>query len=164
MTLPVLNLPLLSAKRPKPYIKPKQFNSWLKGLPVGNVQKASQIVLQQLRIINQSRYSYSERSQLLDALRPTVRQLLLSLKQPLRRAKLPLSTENKLISQLIQNLLSEMAQGYKLITSDLMEKNSQKENDRLLLRESIYLSIQYLARSVVESYLVYASPQYDAWR
>lgn len=164
VTLPVLNLPLLSAKRPKPYIKPKKFISWLKGLPVGNVQKSSQIVLQQLRILNQSRYPYSERSQLLDALRPTVRQLLLSLKQPLHRAKLPLSNDNKIIAQLIQNLLSEMAQGYKLIASDLMEKNSQKENDRLLLRESIYLSIQYLARSIVESYLLYASPQYDAWR
>ena len=164
MTLPVLNLPLLNPKRPKPYIKPKQFNSWLKGLPSGNVKKSSQIVLQQLRILNQSRYPYAERSQLLDALRPTVRQLLLSLKTPLIRASLPLSQDKQLIAKLIQDLLMEMAHGYKLITSDLMSKKSSKENDKLLLRESIYLSIQYLARSVVESYLVYSSPQYDAWR
>lgn len=164
MTLPVLNLPLLNSKRPKPYIKPKKFNLWLQGLPVGNVHKSSQIVLQQLKILNQSRYPYSERLQLLDALRPTIRQLLLSLKQPLNRAQLPLSSENISQAQLIQNLLGEMAHGYKLITSDLMEKNSRKENDELLLRESIYLSIQYLARSIVESYLVYAAPQYDVWR
>jgi len=164
VTLPVLNLPLLSSKRPKPYIKPKKFRQWLIGLPVGNPQKSSQIILQQLKILNQSRYPYSERSQLLDALRSNVRQLLLSLKQPLLRAQLPLSTENKITAQLIQDLLGEMAQGYKLITSDLMAKNSRKENDQLLLRESIYLSIQYLARSVVESYLTYTSPQYDVWR
>jgi hypothetical protein len=164
VTLPVLNLPLLSSKRPKPYIKLKQFNLWLKGLPVGNVQKSSQIVLQQLKILNQSRYPYTERSQLLDALRPTIRQLLLSLKQPLHRAQLPLSSGNLIIAQLIQKLLIEMAHGYKLITSDLMEKKSPKENDHLLLRESIYLSIQYLARSVVESYLVYSPAHYDAWR
>jgi len=164
VTLPVLNLPLLNSKRPKPYIKPKTFRVWLKGLPAGNVQKSSQIVLQQLKILNQSRYPYSERSQLLDALRPTIRQLLLSLKQPLRLAQLPLSTDNDLLAQLIQGLLGEMAQGYKLITSDLMEKNSQKENDQLLLRESIYLSIQYLSRSIVESYLIYTSPQHDIWR
>lgn len=164
MTLPVLNLPLLNAKRPKPYIKPKKFRQWLIGLPVGNPQKSSQIVLQQLKVLNQSRYPYSERSQLLDALRPNIRQLLLSLKQPLLRAQLPLSTENNITAQLIQDLLGEMAQGYKLITSDLMAKNSRKENDQLLLRESIYLSIQYLARSVVESYLTYTSPQYDVWR
>ncbi len=164
MTLPVLNLPLLSSKRPKPYIKPKKFRQWLNGLPVGNVQKSSQIVLQQLKILNQSRYPYSERSQLLDALRPTIRQLLLSLKQHMHRAKLPLSDENNFIAQLIQDLLSEIAHGYKLITSDLMEKNSRKENDELLLRESIYLSIQYLARSIVESYLIYSTPQYDIWR
>ena len=164
MTLPVLNLPLLKAKRPKPYLKPKTFRQWLTGLPIGNPQKSSQIVLQQLRTLNQSRYPYSERSQLLDALRPLVRQLLLSLKQPINRAQLPLSKENKLTAQLIQNLLAEMAHGYKLIANDLMEKNSRKENDQLLLRESIYLSIQYLARSVVESYLVYSSPQHDIWR
>ncbi len=164
MTLPVLNLPLLDSSRPKPYIKPKNFRLWLKGLPAGNVQKSSHIVLQQLKILNQSRYPYSERSQLLDALRPTIRQLLLSLKQPLHRAELPLSTENTLTVQLLQDLLREMAHGYKLITSDLMSKKSQKENDKLLLRESIYVSIQYLARSIIESYLVYASPQNDTWR
>ncbi len=164
MTLPVLNLPLLSNKRPRPYIKLKKFREWLKTLPVGDVQKSSQIVLQQLKVLNQSRYPCSERSQLLDALRPNLRQLIISLKQPLQRAQLPLSLENSLTAELIQNLLAEMAQGYKLIASELMEKSQRKDNDQLLLRESIYLSIQYLARSVVESYLVYASPQYDVWR
>ena len=164
MTLPVLNLPLLNAKRPKPYLKPKKFRQWLMGLPAGNPHKSSRIILQQLRVINQSRYPYSERSQLLDTLRPTVRQLLLSLKHSLQQAQIPLSADNKLTEQLIQDLLSELAYGYKLITHDLMEKKSNKDNDKLLLRESIYLAIQYLARSIVESYLIYTSPQYDIWR
>jgi len=164
VTLPVLNLPLLNSKRPKPYLKQKKFRLWLKTLPVANVKRTSQIILQQLKTLNQSRYPYSERSQLLDELRPTIRQLLLSLKQPLHRAQFPLSQENTVTADLIQSLLAEMAQGYKLITSELMEKKSRKENDKLLLRESIYLSVQYLARSIVESYLVYAAPQYDIWR
>ena len=134
------------------------------GLPVGNPNKSSQIVLRQLKVLNQSRYPYAERTQLLDVIRPTMKQLLISLKQPIRRAQLPLSQENLVLTQIIQNLLREMAHGYKLIANELMEKKSLKENDQLLLRESIYLSIQYLARSVVESYLVYASPQYDVWR
>lgn len=164
MTLPVLNLPLLNAKRPKPYLKAKKFRLWLMGLPAGNARKSAQLVLQQLKVLNQSRYPYSERSQLLDALRPSIRQILISLKQPLRRAQLPLSADNRLITDLIQNLLNEMAHGYKLIASELMDKNSRKENDKLLLRESIYLSIQYLARCIVESYLIYVSPQSDVWR
>ena len=164
MTLPVLNLPLLNTSRPKPYIKPKKFRQWLLTLPAGNPHKSASIVLKQLKTLNQSRYPYSERSQLLDALRPTIRQLLLSLKQTLRQAELPLSAENKITEQLIQNLLGEIAKGYKLITNDLMAKTSSKENDQLLLRESIYLSIQYLARSIVESYLTYSSPEHDVWR
>ncbi len=164
MTLPVLNLPLLNTKRPKPYLKHKKFRLWLKTLPVANVKRTSQLILQQLKTVNQSRYPYSERSLLLDELRGTIRQLLLSLKQPIQRAQFPLSEENMATAELIQDLLTEMAHGYKLITSDLMDKKSRKENDQLLLRESIYLSIQYLARSIVESYLVYAAPQYDVWR
>lgn len=164
MTLPVLNLPLLHAKRPKPYIKLKAFRQWLMALPVGDTRKSTQLVLQQLKILNQSRYPYSERGQLLDAIRPTVRQILLSLKHSLKQAQLPLSEDNRQITKQIQSLLSEMSHGYKLVTNELMEKNSRKENDKLLLRESIYLCIQYLARSVVESYLVYESPQYDIWR
>ena len=164
MTLPVLNLPLVSEKRPKPYIKPKKFREWLKTLPTADVHKTSQLVLQQLKVLNQSRYPYSERSQLLDELRATIRQLLLTLKQPLHRAQFPLSNENQSIAKLTQDLLVEMSHGYKLISKELMEKNSRKENDKLLLRESIYLSIQYLSRSIVESYLTYRPAQYDAWR
>lgn len=164
MTLPVLNLPLLSNKRPKPYLKAKKFRQWIMSLPSGNPQKSSQIVLQQLKELNQSRYPYSERSQFLDALRPIVRQLLLSIKQPLRRAQFPLTQENEITAQLIQDLLAEMTHGYKLIVNDLIGKNSNKEHEQLLLRESIYLSIQYLARSIVESYLIYSSPLYDVWR
>ena len=143
VTLPVLNLPLVSEKRPKPYVKVKKFRVWLNSLPTADVHKTSQLILQQLRILNQSRYPYSERSQLLDELRETIRQSLLTLKQTLHRAQFPLTSENKVTAKLIQDLLSEMSHGYKLITNDLMEKNSRKDNDKLLLRESIYLSIQY---------------------
>lgn len=134
------------------------------GLPVGNPAKSSHIVLRQLKVLNQSRYPYAERTQLLDALRPIMRQLLIALKQPIRRAQLPLSQDNLAMATIIQDLLREMAHGYKLIANELMEKKSIKENDQLLLRESIYLSIQYLARSIVESYLIYSSPQHDVWR
>ena len=164
MTLPILNIPLLDIKRPKPYIKAKKFRQWIDSLPMANPHKSSEIVLQQLKVLNQSRYPYFERNQLLDTLRPTIRQLILLLKQPLRQAQLPFSAENNLTAQLIQNLLGEIAKGYKRIATDLMEKNSSKENEQLLLRESIYMSVQYLARSIVESYLTYTSPQYDIWR
>lgn len=164
MTLPILNLPLLNAKRPKPYLKPKKFRQWVDSLPMANPYKSSEIVLQQLKVLNQSRYPYSERNQLLDTLRPTIRQLILLLKQPLRQAQLPFSDENNVTAQLIQDLLGEVAKGYKRAATDLMEKASSKEHDQLLLRESIYISIQYLARSIVESYLTYTAPQYDVWR
>ncbi len=164
LTLPVLNLPLLQNRRPRPYIKLKKLHDWLDGLPSGDTRRASQIILQQLKVLNQSRYPHEERRALLDALRPSVRNLVISLKQPLLQAQLPLSLENSLTAELIQNLLSEMAAGYKLISHALMEKNNRKPHEQMQLQEAIYFSMQYLARSVVESYLLYTAPQYDVWR
>ena len=164
MTLPFLNLTLLNTKRPKPYLKPKKLGEWLLNLPTGDTSKASNLVLQQLKSLNQSRYTYTERGQLLEVIRPTIQNLLSSLKQSLRHAQLPLSQKNLKTSLCIQEILCEMAHGYKHIANELMENSSLKENDQLILRESIYLCIQYLARRIVESYLVYTSPQHDVWR
>ncbi|MFK5914309.1 MAG: hypothetical protein QM484_08025 [Woeseiaceae bacterium] len=165
MSIPVLNLPLLlNPKRPKPYIKPKHLKSWINTLPTANTLKSTRLVIEKLKTLNESKYPYSERVQLLDILRPTIRQLLVTLKQSLHRAEFPLSENNIETYQLIQKLLFKIALAYKLVSHTLMNKTSLKENDKLILRESIYLSIQYLARSVVESYLIYRSPQYDIWR
>ena len=70
------------SRRPKPYLRVKTLKQWLIELPTANNQKAAQLFIDQVQIINQSRYPVYERIQLLDTLRPTARQLLLTLKQP----------------------------------------------------------------------------------
>lgn len=165
MAVPVLNIPTQELrKRPKPYLKVKHLQRWVSELPTANTSRSTQQLLDQLKTINRSRYPAHERIRLLDTLRPTVRELLLQLRQPLKNSKLPLDRKQKEAAQTIQKILEEMAAGYKSVVSQLILRDSLKESDEMLLREAIYNSIQYLARRLVESYLIYAPEPYDIWR
>ena len=91
MALPAPNITIQDhSRRPKPYLRVKTLKQWLIELPTGNNLKAAQIFIEQVKTINESRYPVHERIQLLDTLRPTARQLLLSLKQHTKKAIIPL--------------------------------------------------------------------------
>lgn len=165
MAVPVLNIPAQElTKKPKPYIKVKNLQLWLGDLPTANISRATQQILEQLKIINRSRYPANERILLLDTLRPTTQELLIQLKHQLKNPQLPLGRKQKEAAETMQNILEEMAAGYKCVVSQFIMYDSRKESDDMLLREAIYNSIQYLARQLVESYLVYAPEPYDVWR
>jgi hypothetical protein len=164
MTLSAPNITIRDhSRRPKPYLRVKTLRQWLIELPTANNQKATQLFIDQVHAINQSRYPLHERIQLLDTLRPTARQLLLTLKQQTKKAIIPLSRRARDAYRLSQALLEVMANGYKIVLHDLNAQNSHKEHDELQLREAIYVAIQYLSRQLVEAYLVYAPAPVGVW-
>jgi hypothetical protein len=164
MALPAPNITIQDhSRRPKPYLRVKTLKQWLIELPTANNHKATQIFIDQVDTINQSRYPVHERIQLLDTLRPTARQLLLTLKQYTKKAIIPLGRRGLEAYNLSQQLLDVMASGYKIVLSDLIALNSHKEHNQLQLREAIYIVIQYLSRQLVEAYLVYAPEPKGVW-
>lgn len=164
MTTLALNIPTPeSARRPKPHLSVKSLKQWLVSLPTANTQKATQQFIFQLEIINQSRYPLHDRIQLMDTLRPTARQLLLSLKRFTNKAEIPLGHQEKEAYSLIQLLLAALATGYKIVISELIQRNSRKEHDDLQLREAIYVAMQYLSRQLVEAYHIYAPEPAGVW-
>lgn len=165
MAVPVLNIPSQELnKKPRPYLKVKHLQRWLDELPTANTSLSTQQLLQQLKTINRSRYPATERINLLDTLRPTSRELLIQLKNQLKNPRLPLGRKQKEAAETIQEILEELAAGYKCVISQFIKYDSRKESEEMLLREAIYNSIQLLSRQLVESYLVYAPEPYDTWR
>ena len=160
--VPEISIPEHS-RRPKPHLRVKTLKQWLIELPTANNHKATELFIEQVELINQSRYPLHERIQLLDTLRPTARQLLLSLKQNTKKAIIPLSRRGLDAYRLSQQLLEVMATGYKIVLSDLIALNSRKEHNELQLREAVYIVIQYLSRQLVETYLVYAPEPKGVW-
>ena len=164
MALPAPNITIQDhSRRPKPYLRVKTLKQWLIELPTASHHKATQLFIDQVRTINECRYPVHERIQLLDTLRPTARQLLLTLKQYTKKAIIPLGRRGLEAYNLSQQLLEVMASGYKIVLSDLIALNSHKEHNQLQLREAIYIVIQYLSRQLVEAYLVYAPEPEGVW-
>jgi len=162
--LPSLRIPPHNeASRPKPHLRVRDLRQWLQGLPRADLPRAVDTFNTQLEAINNARYPLHERIQLMDTLRQPARQFLLSLKQQLKKAPIPLGHRDRDAFHLAQRLLSEMAVGYKIITRELILRDSRKEHDELQLREAIYVSMQYLSRQLVEAYLIYAPEPAGIW-
>lgn len=161
MALPNLRIPSQNLSRPKPYLKPKALEKWAMELPIGNSIVATQQVILQLRHLNAARYPIKERLALHNCLRPYVSEVFKAMHRPLRLARLPLDTKHRYSAQLNQELLEQMAIGYKLVVSELALQAQLKEYDKLLLQEAIYLSIAYLSQRLVDAYSVYdREPEY----
>lgn len=164
--LPRLNIPSINtAIKPKPYLRPKSFETWIKELPIGNSVVAAHQVLTQLRHLNSHHYPVKERLVLLHLLRPTLQALIVALKQPLRQTSLPLDEKHQYTADLIQELLAHMAIGYKLIAAELSLKDAQKFKplERLQLQEACYLAVVYLSLQLIEVYSLYAPPPPQLW-
>lgn len=163
---PRLGVPNIDpSRRPQPPIRIKSLQTWATELPIGNTAVAAHQFLHQVRTLNSNYYSPKERLALLHILRPALFPLLVSLKQPLRQAGLPLDDKQQYTVDLLQTLLEQMAIGYKLIVNELARKDlaKLKEEDRSLLTHACYLGITYLSLELIESYGVYGPAPARLW-
>lgn len=164
MALPELNIPSQDiGRRPRPYMRPRQLQQWTAELPIGNTTVAAHQMLEQLKTLNRSRYPVKERLQLQNTLRPVLSELLHAMRQPLRQVAIPLDYKHQYNANLIQQLLEQMAVGYKLIVSELALSSKMKEFENLLLQEATYLAIIYLGQRLVEAYSLYQPEPEKVW-
>ncbi|MEJ2362853.1 MAG: hypothetical protein P8Z75_15825 [Gammaproteobacteria bacterium] len=160
LSLPV---PLLALQRPRPPWRVRQLEQWARELPIGNVTLASHQLLEKLRLLNRSRYSGRERLQLHNSLRPIFAQLTHALRQPLRQAAIPLERKQQYSASLLQQLLGEMAAGYKLVVMELAMNNVSRESGRILIQEASYLAAVYLSQRLIEAYSLYSMEPARVW-
>ncbi len=164
MALPRLSLPSQNiGQKPKPYLRSKQLERWAAELPVGNTTVTAHQMLEKLRTLNSSRYPARERIALHNALRATFNELMYAVRQPLRQANIPLDRQQLYRAELLQNLLEQMATGYKIVVSQLAMTEQLKDYDQLLLTEAIYLSMVYLNQRLVDTYSIYTTEPHDVW-
>ncbi|VAW98136.1 hypothetical protein MNBD_GAMMA21-2599 [hydrothermal vent metagenome] len=162
-SLAPLAIPSGIARRSRPYIKARQLQLWATELPIGNTSVSAHQMLEKLKSINACRYSYKDRLQLHNTLRPVFDELLLAIRQPLRQANIPLDQQQLYRAALLQELLEQMALGYKLIVSELSSLAKLKEFDNFLLTESIYMAILYLSQRLIDTYGLYAPEPPHVW-
>lgn len=158
-----LSVPLLALQRPRPAWRVRPLSQWAQDLTIGNIGQASQQLLEKLRELNHSRYPCKERLQLLNCLRPLLAELLHSMRQPLRQAAIPLDRNQQYSASLQQQLLAEMAGGYKLVVVELALNDSSRESSQMLLQEACYLATVYLGQRLIEAYSLYTAEPAQVW-
>jgi len=158
-----LPVPLIALERARPPLRVRQLGQWAQELPIGNTTLASHQMLDKLKILNRTSYGCKDRLQLLSCLRPVFAELLQAIRQPLRVAGIPLDRKLQYSAELVQQLLSEMAGGYKLVAMELAMENSRREQNRMLLAEAVYFAVVYLGQQLVESYSLYTDAPRRTW-
>jgi len=167
-----LNLPARDAAPGKaPDIRPKVLRSWLAELPMAHATDAGQQLLGGLRGINRAFISAPERHAALELLHPTVQKLCATLQRSHRDASFPLPAGHCLMTTLNQQLLEEMANGYKQVITDRLLDDDTATNlealtlaqvDRTLL-SSLWRAVNYLGALLLECYLIYAPEPEGVW-
>ena len=160
---PQLNLPSNSVLKLRPQFRLKQFERWTAELPIGNTTVAAHQMLEKLKTLNSTRYSYKDRLQLHNTLRPVFIELLHAIRQPLRQASIPLDQQQLYRANLLQTLLEHMALGYKRVVSELACQPRLKEYDLMLLTEATYMAMIFLNQRLVDAYGMYAPEPEKVW-
>ncbi len=154
-----------------PDLRPKVLKAWLGELPMGHSIEAGQQVVERLREINQSFVSAATRYAALELLHPSASKLCASLQRNHRDASFPLPAGHCMMTTLCQQLLEEMANGYKQVVTDRLlddaitaslEALTQANVDKILL-VSLWRAINYLSAHLLECYLIYAPDPEGAW-
>jgi hypothetical protein len=173
MTSLQLNLSTRSTASDKaPDLRPKALKAWLGELPMGHAIQAGQQILEHLRAINQSFVTAATRHAALELLHPSVHKLCATLQRSHRDASFPLPAGHCLMTTLCQQLLEEMANGYKQVITDRLlddaitaslEALTQAHVDKILLL-SLWRAVNYLSAQLLECYLIYAPDPEGAWQ
>jgi hypothetical protein len=144
-------------------LRPRQVQQWIAQLPTANVANAAQQILRALIESNRVRMSREHRHQVLDTLRPPAEDLIASLKKRYANAT-PLTDKRHLLSiRLVNGLLEQLANGYKVILSDTVRSAKKGSAAEAGLLDALAPTMDCLARRLVETYHLYVPEPPGLW-
>jgi len=159
-----LNVPSqMPAQAGDPDIDPAEVAHWLAALPMANVAAAGEQVLAKLHRINRTKLHYNLRHQIIKLLQPAADELTDAIRGQYMSAPLPLSAKKRHLLITVQQLLAELATGYKIIINDVQEPVKLQQAPQDFLIEAFYGAIGYLSRILLESYLIYTPEPKGVW-
>jgi len=103
-------------------IRPKQVKEWLDALPLANSFEAARKLADALVASRGARLGEDARLKFLEQYRHTIRVLLPSLQQEYAGKPLPLAEKAKQAANLARELLSELANGYKMVVMEIAQR------------------------------------------
>ncbi len=158
-----LNVPALEEKPAIPAItRPRQIQELIAGLPMSNPRAAARLLLDELERLNRQRISTDQRVTALELYRPAVYQVMGTLARQYCHQPLPLQETALAQAEITQQLLTELAYGYKhAILSEEDRLFSIGNNDQLALL--LQRTLETLGRRLQVYYQTYTPTPAGIW-
>jgi cyclic-di-GMP-binding protein len=143
-------------------VRLKAVDRWIHSLPLANLGETSRRVYKALLEINGLIIGTKDRQAVLRVLHPTIEHVVSGLRKHYIGQTFPLLDKNRNVVELAQEVLSEMAMGYKIVVAQCIADNA-RANRKLLPYATVY-ALHYLAGILLETYEVYAPSRQSVWR
>lgn len=140
-----------------------QIKATLDALPLANARESCIQLNSMLNELNRAPLDLNVRSQIMAMVLPLLEDLISSVRSTYLSAPLPLAERNKQSANSIQDLLTELSFGYKIIVQELLEEQIATSTGSTQLPQAIYYAMSFLARQVVDSYALYANEPANIW-
>lgn len=147
--------------------QPKKLREWVEALPMVNVGETSRQVFLTLQELNRLSLDPAIRFELLEILRPTVHTLNKALSKHYLNQSIMLPERATKVATLAQAMQNHLANGYKLITVQLLDKlagSSKRDIDSIkLLAQTIHRAITELTCNLLRSTQLYLNTPAHLW-
>ena len=143
-------------------IRPKQVKEWLDALPLANSQDAGRKLADAITTINSIKLGDEARLKLLELYRGAALVLLPALQQHYAGKPLPLPEKSRQAAMLTRELLSELANGYKLALRDLISRRISFGANKFVLL-AVARVIECLGAILNVSYEMYGPTPAGIW-
>ncbi len=145
-----------------PYLEPRRAERWVEELPTGHVGETARLVYKALADLNRSELPVNHRYRIMEMFRAPADYVCTQLDKHYVGQPFPLSAKPRRIAELAREMAWEMAIGYKIVIDAALSGFSHKIDNRQLLT-TLYRTMDYLSRTLVKAYLVYAPPPSHVW-
>jgi hypothetical protein len=143
--------------------RPNMLKAWLNDLPLGDMESSAGKISRVLSMYNRCTMAPAERFAALNIFGRVVQELTAGLAAKYRTSGFPLSERNRERNRLVNQLLDEMAIGFKSLVNDLYANLPEHTLPRPDFFEAMRIAIVYLAKRVVSAYTTYSSEPPGVW-
>lgn len=143
-------------------VRPRRVEAWLSDLPRANVHDSAQQVHQALFAQNRIPLEPGNRLNLMELYQETAATVVDALTKDYALTAFPLSQRNKELVSLVNRLLGEMANGYKIVANDLVQQGRTDAAQNQLVM-AIQRSVHYLGRLLLNAYQSYSAYPSGVW-
>ncbi len=99
----------------------------------------------------------------MDLILPLLDELINNVRSAYINAPLPLVEKQQQVADMVQELIDEVACGYKIIIRDLMDNEASGDSSPVMMAQAIYCAMCFLSRQLLDCYALYKPEPPKIW-